>query len=87
MKKTYFELKNFILNKMLFGNFMRMKVPNDNKAFCLGVNKEGVRCVKALDCARYMPNPTETKTFVCFPENYDIKTCEIFVSIKTEQER
>jgi len=86
MKKTYFELKNFILNKIFLRNFLKMKITNDDKAFCLGVNKEGVRCTKALDCARYIPNPTETKTFISFPENYDIKNCEIFINIKNEHQ-
>jgi hypothetical protein len=83
-KNLFLKILSFLFGKKRTERLFKMQINQDKNVFCLGVNKEGVRCTKALDCSRYIPNPTETKTYVSFPKNYDIKNCEIFSSSKNE---
>ena len=74
------QIKNMLTNKKtMLQWFGKMKETNTNReAYCFGFNKEGVRCPRALDCRRYTNKEIETKTYINFPEGYDIKNCEIF---------
>ena len=53
--------------------------------YCMGKNKEGVKCSKALSCARYVPERIKGQEYIEFPEKYPIENCEIFSTIKTQQ--
>ena len=52
--------------------------------YCLGVNKEGVRCPRASSCTRYIPNESDTVPVINFHENYDIAKCEIYIPIQNQ---
>lgn len=76
-------IKNFLTNKKTILEWSRnMNIsPENKKAYCLGVNKEGIKCGKALECSRYLPSSIDTEVYVNFPIDYDIKNCEIFSKI------
>lgn len=51
------------------------------KVYCMGVNQEGVKCPRALTCSRYTHSSIDTKCYMNFPLNYDIKNCEVFIPV------
>lgn len=88
MKSIFSKIKEILTNQARARYWKRMRLGSDIKkenVNCFGVNKEGVACPRALECARYTPHQIETRTYINFPEDYDIKNCEIYKNINNNE--
>jgi len=84
MQSIFYKIKEALTNAKHMAHWKHMR-PNSltkkEDVNCLGVNKEGVKCPRALECGRYTPSIIETRIYINFPDDYDIKNCEIYKKI------
>ena len=86
--ELFLKIKEILTNQARARYWKYMRLSSDIKkenVNCFGVNKEGVACPRALECARYTPHQIETRTYINFPEDYDIKKCEIYKNINNNE--
>lgn len=80
------KIKRLLTGKKNLLDYLPMKLNSEEGsiAYCLGVNKEGVHCPRALSCKRYTSEKIKDQEYLNFHENYDIVNCEVFTDVNFE---
>ncbi len=83
MTSLFWKIKRLLTNKKSLVEYFTMELnkSKSSMAWCLGVNKEGVRCPRATSCKRYTEKTIVAQEYIEFPENYNIKECEVFTDV------